>query len=261
MPLVAAALAPNSPLLLPGLNTQARAAVAKTTGAMAALAAKLMAHSPDVILLVAGATDTTSVSHNYSLLQAPKFSYEFGEFGDLTTSGAIRIAMGLTHRLKEKCETQFPIPLLSQNSLPYSFAVPVVTLGPAIANVPLICLQLPREVPLDDLQRLAAIVDNQFTEGGERVAIIGAGLLARRQSEEDTDAPIFDKQFQAAVLSTGSDALLNLDTKLRSRVTQSLWGPAALLYTILSARTLKAEMLSYESPFGVGFITTYIDLS
>lgn len=261
MPLVTAAVVPNSPLLLPGLNTKARNCVVKTTSAINALEAHLNAFAPEVLLLLATTTDTTISGHKYSMLQAPKLAYQFSEFGDLTTVGIAQIALGFTHQLKEKCETSFPIPLSSPKQLPYIFSVPVALLSGKFAAIPIACIQLPINIPLDEITQLAKIIKDHCAESSKRVAILAAGLLARHKNSSDTDAPIFDRQFQLLATRSDAMALLNLDSTIRMRIPQTMWEPASLLYSILSGHNVVTDVLSYESPLGVGLLTASINFN
>lgn len=261
MPLVAAGILPCSPLLLPGLAKAARAQVKKTTAALAELAAVLARAAPDVLLVAAASTATTALGSGYALLQAPTLSYEFSEYGDLVTRGERRLAVGFTHRLKESCATSFPLPLIAPPRLPFTFAVPAVCLGTALAQVPLACLQVPPNPTLEELNRLGAILREHLEHAAERAVVLAAGTLAHHEPGQATPAKVFDQQVRAALSTTSREGLVNLDPSLRARSQETLWAPAALMYTTFGERTFRVQPLAYETPLGVGFLTSAISLS
>jgi len=261
MALVAAALLPNSPLLLPGRDAVTRAAASKTHAGLARLAGVLNTVAPDILLVVAVGGETTSLPTRYALLQSPRLAYEFSEFGEFITSGVRTIASGLTHHLREVSETKFPLPLVAPAQLPYTFAVPLVCLGQAFAEKPAVFLQVPRTMPLDELRLLGQLLADTLAQRHERIAVLGAGSLAVHSNGSGPDAKVFDQQLQAALVTGTIEPLINLDPALRKRAVESLWAPAAISYAILADHNLGVSLLSYEVPFGVGYIVGYLDLN
>ena len=261
MPLVGAGLLPHSPLLLPGLLADIRLRAKKTSQAIGQLANELYALQPDVILLIASQSqDTAERGAGYSLLQAPKFYSSFKAFGDLVTTGEFAGAVGFTYRLKERGETKFPLPLLSPVKLPYIFSIPLVYLGKPLNGLPISCLQVPSQISLDDLEHLTRLLEETLATVRERVVMVAVGDLGHHWGNRTAESSLFDKLFQAAVSENKINILLNIDTKVRQRSLECLWGPTVVLYSVLSQRKVTTKVLSYEAPFDVGFLVTQLEL-
>jgi aromatic ring-opening dioxygenase LigB subunit len=260
MPLISATILPHSPLLLPGLTDEARAAVSKTTTAIGSLSEKILSQKPDVIFIISAHTGLVGGSNKYALLQGPKFNYVFNQFGDLVTSGSIKGAIGFTHHLKEKLETKFPLPLVSAELLPYTFAIPLVCLGATINSLPIACLQIPKEISADEIKRLATLLSEEISAMPERVAIIATGNLSHNKETSNTQAKIFDQLFQAACQENSLNKLTNMDVSVRREIEECLWSPTTLLYSLLGEQKVSTQIISYEASVGIGFLVAEINI-
>lgn len=261
MPIVSATILPHSPLLLPGLADEVRQAVSKTITAINNMGEKILAQKPDVILVIAAHNGVAGGSNKYALFQGPEFNYAFNQFGDLATSGSFKGAVGFIHHLKEKLETKFPLPLVSTNLLPYTLAIPLICLGNTLNNLPSACLQIPKEISADEIKQLAALLGEEISNMSERVAIIAAGDLAHTNEISDTKAKIFDQLFQAACHNNSLNKLINMDLTARRELKECLWAPVILLYSLFGEYKISTQIISYETPTGIGFLVAEINVN
>lgn len=258
MPLVASALMPNSPLLLPKLAAVVQKRVNKTRQAIDRLSQELYARQPSIIIMVGYSLRRAEVC---SLLQSPKLNYSFAAWGDVITRGQVLIATGFTHHLKESAEVNFPIKLQQAESLPINFAVPVNSLATHFSNVPFVFLQLPEKISLDDLTRLSNIIKEASSNSNERIALLAVGDLAEQNPKVDNEARIYDKYFQSALKPLNTQALADLAVDLKNKVQESLLGPALLQALVLKDLAVETELLSYEAPAKVGYVVAQFSWS
>ncbi len=258
MPIVGGALLPHSPLLLPALKPEVRTQVSKTSAAITALGQALVTLEPDVLVVVAAHTETDNPRRGYALLQAPRLAYAFNQLGDLSTAGTFHGAVGFIHRLKERLETSFPIPLATMGNLPYTFALPLVTLGSPLNTKPVVCLQLPKIIPLDELNTLGALLAEALAITRERVVLLGSGDLAHATAQTATAAKIFDQLFQTACQQNSLEQLVNLDPAVRKLTRECLHAPACLLYRLAQDQAITTTVRSYEAPGGVGLLVAEV---
>lgn len=250
MPLVGCALVPNSPLLLPGLSPEARQKVAKVTAALERLAGELYARQPDVAVVLAESSDF----QRPTLLQNQEFKYQFAELGDLATQGSCRGALGFTHRMKERYETSYPIPLMSPEFLPPAAGIPLVVL-PALANsCSVAVLMLPPQLTADDIKHLGQVLSAELTASRERVVLMACGTLAVHGKRFAADATVYDKAFLSSLAEHASEGLLNLDSELRNRVEETLWAPTCVMRSARDEISLACEIIEYGAPCGVGLV-------
>lgn len=260
MPIVAATIIPHSPVLLPGLAEPVRKNVAQTTSAIATLAQQLLKLEPDLLLMVTAHAEPTGSSHRLGLLQGPKFSFSFAEFGDLVTTGSVPGAVGFVHHIKEQLETSFPIPFISGDELPYTMGVPLACLGVQFSNLPLAGLQLPKDITWEELRRLSQFLAEHLAQSNKRLVIVATGDLSHTTKTDATECKIFDQVFTNSVRAAEIDTLANLDQKLRERTRECLWAPTLFLATVLQEQYRGAKVLSYEAPAGVGLLVANCEL-
>ncbi len=260
MPIVGGALLPHSPLLLPGLTPEARKLAAKSSEALARLAEFVRGLTPDILLVVAAHADAGAMEPGYALLQGATLPYNFSALGDLVTAGSFKGAVGFTHHLKEQIETRFPLPLVSTLALPYSFAIPPLALGQPLSTKPLVCLRLPKELKLDELNTLAGVLQETMATARERVVVLAAGDLAHATPATTTEAKIFDQLFQVACEESSLEKLMNLDVALRRTTRECLQAPACFLYRLFQGTNHATELYSYEAPVGVGLLVAQVSL-
>lgn len=253
MPIVGGGLLPNSQLLLPGLSAEVRKAVSKTTAAISRLAHELYAREPDVMIMLAVDEAASAKQPRYSLLQAPELPYSFASLGDLTTFGTAHLAYGLTHLLKERWETSFPLPLVTPSQLPAAFSLPLVSLGLPLSNLPLVALRLPLDATHDELHHLSELLGSELERLPQRSLIMGVGTLGHGSSKADSNATMYDRQFKRALEAT-PDQLVNLDSALRQQVKDTLWPAATLAWLCYGNHSVRLERTSYEAPTGLGYL-------
>lgn len=254
MAIVAAAILPHSPLLLPGLMREVRTQVYKITRAIEQLATEFYARQIDLLFLVANHTPDDYLSNQFCLLQAPQLIYRFREFGDLKTVGTVKIDLCLTHLIREKSEAHLAVPLITTKQLPYTFAVPVALLSNIGSELPLVCLQVPRQAMFDELRWLASLIRDVLSTEARRVALVATGDLAHWRKNTASEAEIFDRQFCQAIQANDIDKLLNLEPQLIKQSQECLVSPTVFIYSLLDNFALKTEILSYNSNLGVGLI-------
>ncbi|MFA4818447.1 MAG: AmmeMemoRadiSam system protein B [Patescibacteria group bacterium] len=261
MSIVAAAILPHSPLLLPGLNQEVKSQVTKTTRAIAELGHELYARQIDVVFFLAAPGQGNDLPNQFSLLPGAVLAYSFREFGDLKTVGEIQIDIGLTHKIKERCESRLLMPLITVKQLSYTFAVPWALLSQFLLGKKIVCLQIPQSANFDDMSWLAETVKEVIDNQPVRVALIAAGDLAHYTPTTDSNSRIFDQSYIKAIKLGAIDKLLNLDIELRERARECLVNPTIFLHTLLRAHLLPAEVLSYANNLGTGMVVAHLPVN
>jgi len=262
MPVCGAVLLPNSPLLLPGLKDQVKQAVAKTRQAITDLAVELLARQPDMLFLISSVTPTTILSvQQWSLWQAPLSRLDFSAFGDLLTNLTSRGAVGFTHRLKEKLETKFNLPLVTGLSLPYTAGVPLVNLVSLGIDLPVVYLQVPSNIEVGQFKVLGEELGDFLQTSPERIILVAAGELGLTTGYRAAEGKLFNQQFVGLAQAADWGSLFNLPLSLRQDSGQTVWSPAMLVYSILKNSPLILVGKVYEAPLGVGWLTAEFNFS
>jgi AmmeMemoRadiSam system protein A len=94
---------------------------------------------------------------------------------------------------------------------------------------------------------------------GRNVAVVASGDLSHRLLPEapngyDPYGPLFDRRIKEIVAAADPMAMIGLDPLLVERAGECGYRPMIMLFGAFDGFVLDAEVLSYEGPFGVGYM-------
>lgn len=258
-----AAYTPHSPLLIETIGKENRKYLSQSLQAMQDLSDALYASFPDTVLLIS--------SHSYIHEQAfsanlhDEYMIDFQEFGDLSTHGSFLPDLALISAIqKETRDASFPFVLSSQSSLDYGTAVPLLLLTQNRLK--------PRIVPVtysgDDRKTHVAfgrLLKEVIKKNHARVAVIASGDLSHCLS---SDAPVgyrkegeeFDQMIRRMIEQMSLSALLGFEQETLEKAAECGFRPLLILFGLLERMQVRPEILSYEHPFGVGYLVAQFHL-
>lgn len=258
MGLIGGALVPHPPILLPEIGGSRLNQVALTQSALK----KVQAALADAQLFIFSSPHTPIVPSAFTINVSPMLKSNFSSFGfsNLTISlpGNAALAQQLTEAL---IKAGLPVePTYSTNidwgvSVPYSYVAKnkevIVT---SISSLPL-------EYHYQFGQVLAAIL-NQLKEP---VAFIASGDLSHRLSPDgpygfSQQGTVFDS-FIKDIFSSGLlQDILNIDLTLASEAGECGLRSLTVLAGLFAKQKATTELLSYEAPFGIGYLVGLVRL-
>ncbi len=107
---------------------------------------------------------------------------------------------------------------------------------------------------------LRSLIDQDDTE----TVIIASGDLSHKLSDEGPygfapEGPVFDRAIADSLLSGDPLAVLQIDEALKERAGQCGEKSIIMLLGTVDKHKIKAEIFSYEGPYGVGYMTARIE--
>lgn len=258
MALVAAAVVPHSPLLIPAIAKDHQDRSTNTRQVLRELGSELYSVQPDTVVFL-----TPHGQHIPSTIVAEVADQVTGtlaEFGDLTTSLTVSGAVSSAHRLKELAEdADIPLMLQTGTGLDYGLTVPWVTMWSEPMPWSALVLSLP-VLPFDEAIRLGRLLRDFFLTERNRFALLASGDTSRRPPSM-TDA---DRR-PTTIERRWSEAIVQNDV---SRMDATDETPLPCLYTPLTTalaclQTLPAHgrVRSFEVPLTVGQLVADWQLS
>jgi len=255
MSIVFAAIMPHPPILIPAIGGKRLAQAEKSKKALEEAARRLKAANPDTIIVITphGAVGQASVpvytsrvfEGNFAAFGSAKLSYSFKGDSEL----ALNIIKD-TH-LSGAC----PETLLDHGVL-----VPLHY--PLVAGVkkPLVPIAI-AFMPLSRLFDFGKSLHQTIERLGRRVAIIASADMSHRLT---ADAPagfspqgkVFDEKLVELVKHNAVQGILKFDADLAEAAGQDALWSIAILLGALDGQSAQPEVLSYEGPFGVGYMVT-----
>jgi MEMO1 family protein len=260
---VFAGFVPHPPLAIPEVGKENLESLSETIKAYQNLEQEIYAAKPEVIILIARQGEASA--ETFAINQQPNLKVNFKDFGDLLTKLQFANDIGLGYQIKEAAETKFPIILTAIENLDYAAGVPLYYLTqhlPDVKIIPISYSKLDNRQHFDFGQHIRRIIN----KSSKRVAVIASGDLSHKLHQ---DSPAgysprgqeFDQKLVELINNKKIDEVINLDNEF---VTEAAGEQALrallILLGIIKDINYTPEKLSYQSPFGVGYLVANFKL-
>lgn len=119
-------------------------------------------------------------------------------------------------------------------------------------------------LPLWRLYNFGVAVQQAVAATSRRAAVVASGDLSHRLSPQapygyDPNGPVFDRRVQEIIAAADPVALVRLDPALIERAGECGLRPMVMLFGAFDGLKVRAEVLSYEGPFGVGYMVAGLE--
>lgn len=253
-----AAVVPHTPLLIPSVGKEHREKLAATVAACQQIEQALYLAQPDTICIIA--PHGTRYPDAFSANLAAKYVGTLKSFGDFATTIEAKSDALLMDRLQRKLRNEnVPFTLTSNEELEYGYSVPLLLLTSRLAKrkiVPLAPSDLDGPAHYAFGQQLKRVLHAE----DERVAFIASAdfshaLNASSPKGAKPEGPMFDAAAKTALETHKAAPLLGLSTDVIANATQCAYKPLLTMLGLIEEMNLDSHVLSYEAPFGVGYMT------
>lgn len=262
MALTFAALTPHTPILIPEIGKDHINRLPQTVNAFSKLKDILQASGSESLIIISPHGNVQSDSFTMNL--NPEFRADFSDFGNLSLKRSWPGDIALVHRVRERLETTAPLQLTSNEILDHGVSVPLYLLTSENENIKIIPLYY-SGLSNGAHFKFGKILRREILVSREKIGVIASGDMSHRLSK---DAPAgysskgkkFDKKITALLKEKKYDQLLELDDDLISEAGECGLKSILVLCGILDSINHEPHFLSYESPFGVGYLTVNFKL-
>ncbi len=262
MAIVFSAITPHPPILIPAIGKENTNQLKKTLEALRILEENLYASKAETLIIISphGIIQSESFTMNLN----PEFNIKFEEFGDLSTKINLKGDIGLAYKIREALETKAPLQLISEPNLDHGCGVPLYFLTQHLKNIKILPIYF-SGLSLESHFEFGALLKKELLSNKERIAIVASGDMSHRLSK---DAPAgyspkgakFDKKIINLIREKKTQDILEIDYDLISEAGECGLRSIAILLGILNEIEYTPEILSYEGPFGVGYLTVNFKL-
>ena len=263
MPLVFAGFTPHPPLLIEGIGDEEKIEVVSTHRAYQKFAELLVAAAPTTVVVVS--PHGPVFSDAYTIAGWDTLEGDFTPFGS-TVSMTWSSDRDYAQRAEEMAEAQ-DLPLVTITSrqltshrhgteLDHGTMVPLWYLQAAGWDGKVVCVRIGGLPPAQcyEVGRVLA-----QAAGATKIAIIASGDLSHcltdlAPSPYNPAGAEFDQAIVDALRQGNYESVLAIPPDLRQRAAECGWRPLVTLLGGLDHRSSDCDMLSYEGPFGVGYM-------
>ncbi|MFH1541498.1 MAG: AmmeMemoRadiSam system protein B [bacterium] len=248
------AIMPHPPILVPTIGGKRLKLADKSLQGCRRAAVELKKSNPDIIIVVTphGQVGQTAAP----IYTNPIFEGSFGNFGQPKPVYSFHGLPKLANKLVNNC----PLSTSSNEGLlDHGLLVPLYFVQEAGVKKPIIPVAVAM-LPLPKLFEFGQQLATVIMAGEEKVAIIASADMSHRLTPE---APAgysprgkeFDEKLVALIKANDVQGVLNFDPTLAEEAGQDALWSIAILLGVLDGLNAKQEVLSYEGPFGVGYMT------
>ena len=259
--LVFSGIAPHPPIMVPEVGPEAIGQVRESTAAMAELTRRIICSGAQSIILISPHAPLEADS--FVAYQDPELYGDFSHFRAPETRFSVSLDAEMLAAIRNSArKDDYCVTGISEHDLDHGIAVPlyfllkhgwqgrVVALGYSfLAN--------------EDHLRFGSCIRKAVDQVGRSTAFIASGDLSHRLKPHapagyNPGAHAFDEQVVDNLRSSAPQRIVEIDQELRAQAGEC--GYRSMLVAIGAGRELPlaCEVLSYEAPFGVGYMVAQL---
>jgi len=258
--LVFAGIAPHPPIMVPEVGREAIAGVRSSIDAMAALTERVIGSGSETVILISPHAPLEPDA--FVAYDGPQLHADFANFRAPTATAHAELDEELLKEItRAASDTAFEVVRI-RGDLDHGTAVPLYFLQRHGWHGRVVALGysfLSNEDHLHFGNCIRAAIDKV----GRRVAFIASGDLSHRLKPDapagyNPQAHLFDEEVVDAIRSNSTSRIVSIDQELRR--TAGECGYRSMLVAIGVAQELESrcEVISYEAPFGVGYLVAQL---
>jgi MEMO1 family protein len=254
-------IAPHPPIMVPEVGRESIAGVVDSIEAMSELTKRLIESGAESVILISPHAPLEVDS--FVAYEGPEVSGDFSHFNAPGTHFTTPIDEELLAAIKDAAASEhYEVSTLPEHDLDHGTAVPlyfllrngwsgkVVTLGYSFLSN-------------HDHLRFGSCVRKAVDQVGRRVAFIASGDLSHRLKPQapagyNPNAHVFDEQVVEALRSNDPQKIIDIDFNLRRLAGECGYRSMLVAIGASAELPLSCEVLSYEAPFGVGYLVAQI---
>jgi AmmeMemoRadiSam system protein B len=254
--LVFSAIMPHAPILIPTIGRDNLKKLKKTAAALDLLTESFAEAAPEMVIIISPHGDLNHEAFTINAL--PNYEMNFEEFGDFETRQTFRGDLEFANRFKEQVETNQPLNLYSEATLDHGVSVPLYFLLRSAVNFTLVPLNY-SFLDLPAHFNFGGALGEAIARSDKRIALVASGDLSHCLTK---DAPAgfsphareFDKRVIQLLKQKKVEQLASFDRELIADAHDCGLRSFVLAAGVLAPMNYEFEVLSYESPFGVGHL-------
>lgn len=260
MPIVFAGVVPHSPVLIPSIGKEHLKKLKKTVASMRRLEQELYGTHPDTLLVISPHGPVEA--DHFTLDLNEKYACDLKDFGVFDVKVTCRADMRLISGLKEHLEDKgIPFMLRSEAALDYGVVVPLTYLAAHMPKYSVLPIY-PSLLSAKSHFEFGQAIQDVLMHSERRVAVIASADLSHRltRSAPAGYSPYgkkFDEKILALLKERKHGAMITFEPELAAKAAQCGLPPLTILSGILDGIEVTPEILSYESPFGIGHVTAH----
>jgi AmmeMemoRadiSam system protein A/AmmeMemoRadiSam system protein B len=259
--IVFSGIAPHPPIMVPDVGGEAVAQVQASIDAMAEFARRVILSGAETVVLISPHAPLDA--RTFVAYHSPTLHGDFANFRAASTQVEFPLDEQLLETIsKTAAEDEYEVTNLKSQSLDHGTAVPLYFLDRVGWRGRVVALGYSFLANEDHL-RFGACIRKAVDTAGRAVAFVASGDLSHRLQRSspagyEPAAYRFDEAVVTAIDDNAPHRIIDIDHDLRR--TAGECGYRSMLVALGAVRELapRCEVLSYEAPFGVGYLVAQL---
>jgi MEMO1 family protein len=258
-------LTPHPPLIIPDIGKGEERAITNTIQSMETLVEYMARYNPETCLIISPHGNYQSDA--MGILTAPASNGDLSTWGVRTPTQYFDNDLDLVDLIQKESK-QEGVLLKSIGEkyyiLDHGVMVPMYFLGRALKGVPLVPLTF-SWLSLMMHFSFGKAIQKAVNKSGKRVAVIASGDMSHRlipgaPAGFDPKGIEFDKKIAGYLAAMDTKSILNMDEYLIDRAGECGLRSIVIMLGMLDGLKVKPSVLSYEGPFGVGYLVASFEV-
>ncbi len=257
MTLVAGIIAPHPPVLIEQIGGKQLLEVKNTINALEKISAIVVDLKPDTLIFISPHSKITE--GHFAIDMTPRFNGSFEKFGAGDLKLVVENDRETAEEIYQSC-ARFDLPVSKSvganvDNLDWGVLVPYWFIGQGLPIVSLAISDLANE----EHYRLGQAIYAAASTSEKNIVFVASGDLSHRLTHEgpygfSALSSVFDEKVKEIVASGRLSELLNIDNSLSVPAAECGLRSFVALAGLLSKCEIETNILSYEGPFGIGYL-------
>ena len=258
-------IAPHPPIIIPEIGRGEIKKAQKTVDGMKLLSSHMKEKGPELTVIIT--PHGKVLPEGPAVLADKQSSGNFGQFGFPGIQLEMESDQQLIELLVEESSKEPVKPALlgnsgqasfGRNNLDHGVLVPLYYLKKAGINTPGMYVGVGFQ-PYDLLYRFGSILRRAIEKRGLPTAVVASGDLSHRlipgaPAGYNPQGAVFDQQLVELIRNGRVKDILNLDQQLVEEAGECGLRSFVMALGMLDGESFTSEVISYEGPFGVGYL-------
>lgn len=271
MSVVLGGVCPHPPIMVQEVGQGHEQEVRETRVAMLELARRVNASGAEVLVMITPHGPVFRDGIGIHILDSLKGS--LSRFGAPEVTMEVKIDLSLAREIKTRAlDLNVPVVAVDEAvgqrydidpDLDHGVIVPLYFLRQAGVDMPMVLATMGM-LPPQRLYAFGAAVAEAARRLDVKVAVLASGDLSHRLSPGapagyDKKGREFDELMVKLLARVDAREIIDMDRELVNRAGECGLGPITMMLGALDGYTVRSEVLSYEGPFGVGYLVALLE--
>ena len=258
-------IVPHPPIIVPEIGKGEGKDAAATIDAYDIIARQIKELAPQTIIITT--PHGTAYADYIHIMPSKKLKGSFESFGAPHLTYEFENDLELIESIKEKaltCGIEAGTLGARDKELDHGSLVPLYHIAKYYTDFTLIRISI-AGLPLKQLYMFGNCIQKAIASSDKKVVFIGSGDLSHRLKDDGPygfakEGPVFDNLLIESVKAADFKKLLEIDEQICERAGECGLRSFAILAGALNGYNIKSNVLSYEGPFGVGYMIAELAL-